>query len=272
MTPLPESPVVYTTGGFCETNAVSPTRRLAVIGADETTQPAVTTRLAPSTIPPHGVLLRRWSLLCDDARLRDLRRLLNQEELRRADKFVTDRLKRRFVAARAGLRNALGEATGRAAAEISFSYGPMGKPRLILGTADPPIHFNLTHSGENAVLAVSREPIGVDLEVLRPMSRAAAFAKRWFHAAEQDRYAGSSEADRLEVFFRIWTAKEAALKLLGKGVGEALPQLLTPEGDGWATDLPANDSGIRQAWITRADTSGAYTAIACAEKPVSIHS
>ena len=64
----------------------------------------------------------------------------------------------------------------------------------------PHIHFNLSHSRGAAVCALSGEPVGVDVELLRPPPR---------------RLAGEMGA---EEFFRLWTAKEAAVKRRGLGV------------------------------------------------------
>ena len=64
----------------------------------------------------------------------------------------------------------------------------------------PHIHFNLSHSRGAAVCALSGEPVGVDVELLRPPPR---------------RLAGEMGA---EEFFRLWTAKEATVKRRGLGI------------------------------------------------------
>lgn len=216
------------------------------------------------------VEIQRWSLLCEGDRLDRLRGMLSPEEMRRAGKFVSDRLARRWIAGRAGLRRALAERLATPPEEVAFAFGPMGKPRLE-GQGDPPLHFNLAHSGDDALLVVGAEPVGVDIEQVRPMPRAAAFAERWFHASERQRIAAAPDSACLAEFFRVWTAKEAALKLLGRGVGEALPRLLTPSGDGWATDLPSNELGADRCWITRVDDlDGFAAAVATRTKPASI--
>lgn len=64
----------------------------------------------------------------------------------------------------------------------------------------PHVHFNLSHSHGAAVCALSGAPVGVDVEVLRtPPQRLAA-------------------GMGAEAFFRLWTAKEATVKLLGLGI------------------------------------------------------
>ncbi len=204
-------------------------------------------------VPIKGeVSLWRWSLSVSSAGTDRLVQSLTQEEKQRAEAFVTEPLARRFIAARGGLRQIVGELTGMAPAEVLFRYGPMGKPELTSATG---LFFNLAHSADEAILAVAMEPVGIDLERLRPMPRAQDFANRWFHPEEKRRLDEATEADHLTEFFRIWTAKESSLKLLGKGVGEALPKLRTPAGNvgGETTELPTNALGISSCWVTRID-------------------
>ncbi len=77
-------------------------------------------------------------------------------------------------------------------------------------------HFNISHSGELKVLAVSDCPVGIDIEKLRtPDFRV---AKRF----RDDEYAYITENCTAEVFFEIWTKKEALLKLKGTGISGGL--------------------------------------------------
>lgn len=225
---------------------------------------------------PQEVSLWRWTLSVPPAGIERLHELLTQEEKQRAEAFITEKLAHKFIAARAGLRQVIGELTGVAPAEVAFHYGPMGKPEL---SPERGLFFNLAHSADEAILAVATQPVGVDLERLRPMPRAKDFAERWFHPEEKQRLHETADVDHLTEFFRIWTAKESALKLLGKGVGEALPKLLTPAGntDGKATELPANSLGVTSCWVTRIDSRFPCcgqewsAAIATCQRPIKTH-
>ncbi len=91
-----------------------------------------------------------------------------------------------------------------------FLRNPQGKPFL----KDRSLKFNLSHSGEYALLAVSkREDVGVDLQKKRDDADAERLARRFFSARERD-WVGSD----LEKFYVLWTRKEAALKALGEGL------------------------------------------------------
>ena len=76
--------------------------------------------------------------------------------------------------------------------------------------------FSLSHSGDLLLCAFSLSPLGLDMEKLRPIPRAQALARRFFHPQEQQWLADKGETD----FFLIWTAKEAAVKWSGQGINQ----------------------------------------------------
>ena len=87
-------------------------------------------------------------------------------ELARAARFATDELARRYLAAHGALRAILGKFT---AAPLEFALLEKGKPYLPLS---PEVRFNLAHSQDRALIAVSLEvDVGVDIERIRPMRR-----------------------------------------------------------------------------------------------------
>lgn len=107
---------------------------------------------------------------------------------------------------------------GVPAATLAFVTGPHGKPALA-----PPhdrLAFSWSHSGEYALAAVGRDvALGVDLEQIRPRPRALELAERYFAAEEAAALrALSDEEGRTRAFFALWTAKEAVLKALGRGL------------------------------------------------------
>lgn len=144
-----------------------------------------------------------------------LRRVLSGDEVERAERFVFDRHRRRFTVARGAMREVLGGYLGVGTAEVRFAYGERGKPRL----AEGGVEFNLSHSEEMALLAVtSAVPVGVDVEALRRMEDALKISERFFSAAERGVLAACPEGERDAAFFRCWTRKEAYVKAVGDGI------------------------------------------------------
>ena len=146
--------------------------------------------------------------------------LLDDAERERAERFVFERDRRRFVAAHACVRTALGRCLARPAAALRFGAGRRGKPYVIDAPLD--VRFNLSDGGERAVLAIAlgRE-VGVDIEEVRP-TEVDALARRVFAPSEANALAALPPDDRHAAFFRIWTRKEAFIKALGEGLAMPL--------------------------------------------------
>lgn len=94
-----------------------------------------------------------------------------------------------------------------------FCCGAQGKPYL----KNCGVSFNLSHSGNWAVCAVSAREVGCDVEKIAPISLE--IAKRFFCSAEYDDIAAqTTDEARNEMFFRYWTLKESFIKATGLGM------------------------------------------------------
>jgi 4'-phosphopantetheinyl transferase len=149
--------------------------------------------------------------------------ILSADELDRAARFHFDRHRRRFVCARGALRQILGWYLDVDARELSFAYGPHGKPALSRG-ARRRVSFNVSHSDDLALIAVAPEDvdIGVDVEAVRSMPDGDDIACRFFAPSEVARLRSLPAALREPAFFQCWTRKEAYLKALGDGLARPL--------------------------------------------------
>ncbi|WP_428378007.1 4'-phosphopantetheinyl transferase family protein [Lichenicoccus sp.] len=160
------------------------------------------------------VRLWRWDLDVPPGRLALFRSCLSEDERARAERRVTPLLRNRALAARGGLRQALGRHLGVPAAGLRFTSGPFGKP--LLAGAGAALHFNLSHSGGLALLGVSEQGrIGVDVEqaAALPSELLATLAP-----AEAALIAATAAADQAAAFFDCWTRKEAFVKATGLGL------------------------------------------------------
>jgi 4'-phosphopantetheinyl transferase len=154
--------------------------------------------------------------------LERLNRTLAPDERDRAERFYFDRHRERFVAARGLLRVILGLYLCRQPESVHFRYGTYGKPALAV--CDP-LHFNLSHSGDAALLGVTRvRELGVDLEQVRPRPYLEDIARRFFAPAEVAALAALASEDRELAFFNCWTRKEAFIKAGGEGLSRPLDQ------------------------------------------------
>ena len=146
----------------------------------------------------------------------DAERCLSVEERERADRFVVRGRGQSFVAGRSAMRHILARYVGCGPGDLTFEYGAHGKPRLSEG--GPPVHFNLSHSGDKFILAVSREcEVGVDIEQVRTDRRLVEIGKRFFAPEEHSRMCARGPAGLADYFYRLWACKEAYLKVHGTG-------------------------------------------------------
>jgi 4'-phosphopantetheinyl transferase len=150
--------------------------------------------------------------------------LMSPEERARADRFHFEADRKRCVLARGLLRLLLGHCLGRPADQLQFQYGKFGKPSLT-GGPHPPVQFNLSHSGDLILIALSRgRALGVDIERMRADVATKEIAARFFSANECRDLATVAPGTRCAAFFSCWTRKEAYLKARGDGLSLPLEQ------------------------------------------------
>lgn len=150
---------------------------------------------------------------------------LCDEERRRAVRFVREADRRRFTASHIALRVILGRCLGIPPGRVEVSARAGGKPELSARSDGPLLHYNLSHSGGMALVAVSSDQeVGVDVEQVRPLDDVDSIVNRYFAPGERAHWQASPEDERLAAFFRCWTRKEAYLKARGIGLSAALDQ------------------------------------------------
>ena len=98
-----------------------------------------------------------------------------------------------------------------AAAGISLSYGPYGKPLL----PGENFCFSLSHSSEYVMLAAGKRKCGCDLEQIETANLD--IARRFFHPAEYRQLCEAPSEKRNHLFYRFWTLKESYMKMTGEG-------------------------------------------------------
>lgn len=162
------------------------------------------------------------SLNVPDAQLEALARTLGSDEQERIARLRSQPDRLRATASRGLLRHILAGYVGTPPAELSFTYGPAGKPEL-LGAADNlPLYFNTAHSGDLLLVAVGRaRSLGIDVERVRPVPRLERVARRAFSETEMQRIEALPGESRDQAFITCWSRKEACVKAIGEGVWSA---------------------------------------------------
>jgi 4'-phosphopantetheinyl transferase len=154
---------------------------------------------------------------------------LSADERHRADEFRLERPRRQFVVTRSALRQLLGQYLNLPPTEIEFTFEAIAKPRLAQKHAPSGLRFNVTHSGDLALIAVTRGcDVGVDVERFRTVKQLEQLARRYFHPQEIEAVLQTPSAERNAAFLRCWTAKEAVLKAFGTGIAGCLDAFAVP--------------------------------------------
>jgi 4'-phosphopantetheinyl transferase len=179
--------------------------------------------------------------------------ILSDDERTRAARFHFQIHRQYFIAGRALLRRILAAYLAADSKELTFSYSSKNKPALA-GTYANRLSFNISHSGEIALIAVTQNrQIGVDVELIRHDFDTAAIATRFFSEVEQEQLAALPAEQRHETFFRCWTRKEAYIKATGEGLSLPLRQFDVSIAPGSQDALLATrpDSAESKRWLLR---------------------
>jgi 4'-phosphopantetheinyl transferase len=170
--------------------------------------------LLPATVPGH---VRVWQVdvARDEVRLDGL----NAAERTRCLHYRQHASRVRFAETRLALRALLGERLGTAPDAVAFVAGEHGKPHL----EGDVLHFNVSHAGRHALIALSdAAPVGVDLECIDRERAFDDLAEQFYSLQECAACKGNPE-----MFFQLWSCKEAVVKAWGTGILDGLPALST---------------------------------------------
>ena len=143
---------------------------------------------------------------------------ISEQRREQALKFKHEQGQRLCVLAYQLLKQALREEHGITENPV-FEYNEHGKPSII---GHPEVFFNLSHCKEAAVCVVSDQPVGIDVESIREYKEGLVH-----YSMNDDEIQEIESAEHPDVaFIRLWTMKEATLKLIGTGISNDLKTVL----------------------------------------------
>ena len=160
---------------------------------------------------------------------------LSASERARAERFRFPQESRNFTASHVALRHILGAKLGCSPEFVRFVKDEQGKPQMAGGRP----FFSLTHSRDVALVALSAgTPVGVDVEMVRPLPELEALIEFACTAHEQAELANAADLfARTRLFMAFWTRKEAALKATGRGL-RVSPRLIETALGPWVVPDP----------------------------------
>ena len=181
-------------------------------------------------IPSDEVHVWRASLARPADCIQQLAQMLSADERLRAGRFHFQRDRLHFIIGRGMLRTILGQYLGVDPARLRFEYSSHGKPSLEPKGFETPVGlvpcFSISHAHGLALCAVTcNREVGVDLELIRPISEVEQLVESFFSSREKAIFQMLPASRRQEAFFNCWTRKEAYLKASGDGLARPLDEV-----------------------------------------------
>jgi 4'-phosphopantetheinyl transferase len=165
---------------------------------------------------------------------------LDAGERARLERAAEPGVRRRLLATRLALRQVLAGYVGCTPGDLQLSVADGGKPFLANGPC-----FNLSHSGDLALLAVGQVPLGIDVERLREIREWPRIARRVLDPALVEQLLTLPADAQASAFLAAWTAMEARQKSQGEGV---FGRRVAPQEVGELAFRPDPQHLARLAW------------------------
>jgi 4'-phosphopantetheinyl transferase len=199
------------------------------------------------TVSCRQVHVWRASLEVSTARRAQLERTLSPDERERASRFRRALDRERFLVGRGVLRDIVSRYLGQSPSQVRLRCDAYGKPFLAPNDAPVRLDFNLSHSMNLAVYAISGgSSVGIDVERIQPEIDCDRLAAQFFSPCEHRALQALHRGVRSEAFFACWTRKEAYLKARGLGLSVPLDHFDVSVGPG----APAQVLAARGELIT----------------------
>ena len=139
--------------------------------------------------------------------------LVSKNRKEKIDEYMFDKNKKESAGAALLLKKLLSEENITNPIINTEEYG---KPYI---SNHENIHFNLSHSNEMVLCAISDMEIGVDIEYIDPEIDLT-LAKNYFHNKEYENIMNAK--NKAEEFFKYWVLKESYMKYTGLGMNITL--------------------------------------------------
>jgi 4'-phosphopantetheinyl transferase len=204
--------------------------------------------------------LHLWPINLEDPHWDNWASVLNPKEQHKAQQFKTPTLQHHHRRSRIALRLVLAQHTQQAPQHIDILTSATGKPFL----PQHPLHFNLSHSGDQALIGIANTPLGLDIEQLKMnVQNVQELAPSVMHPLELAQFLKLSGSEQIVFFYTQWTQKEAYLKAIGTGLQQAPNTLRTAYGQAVESLDPPHD----QAWYSHpVEVPKSYTGSVCTDQ------
>jgi 4'-phosphopantetheinyl transferase len=151
--------------------------------------------------------------------------VLSDSERSRAKRYHFVKDKNRFIICRTLLKFLLAEHIGLEVDKVLIDLDSNKKPYL---SSHSSVFFNVSHSGDYAVIAIAKCPVGVDVEYVNKDFDYEEILPTIFNELEMDEIRLNKEKHL--TFYKFWTRKEAIVKAIGKGIDNDILNIPVTDG------------------------------------------
>lgn len=156
---------------------------------------------------------------------KDLIHFLNPEERSRSERYYKEKDRNQFIICRSILKFVLAAYTKLDAKSIQLDYHFNKKPYL---SSHPWLYFNVSHSEDFAVIAISLKKVGIDIEYI---AKDFTFTNVLPDVFDNNEVLAIQKAvDIKHTFYKLWTRKEALVKALGTGIDDDFKNIPSLDG------------------------------------------
>lgn len=169
-----------------------------------------------------------WSSLLDqtDDIINHFWAILSKEEKDRISKYKFKFLRDRHTVSKGLLKSFISNYLNIETEEISFVQNEFGKPSLQPELNEIGLQFNVSHSEHLGMFAFTKaHELGIDVESIQETSNLHEIIDMCFSDFEKEWFYKSEPGLQKELFYNVWTGKEAFIKAIGTGLSFPLKEI-----------------------------------------------
>jgi len=169
-----------------------------------------------------------WSSLLDqpDDVINRFYAVLSEEEKNRINKYKFKFLRDRLTVSKGLLKSLISNYLNIEIEEINFIQNEYGKPSLQPELNEIDLQFNVSHSEHLGMFAFTTgQELGIDVESIQQTPNLNEIVDMCFSDFEKEWFYKSEPGLQQELFYKVWTGKEAFIKAIGTGLSFPLKEI-----------------------------------------------
>jgi len=197
--------------------------------------------------------------------IHELTTVLSNDEIDKVNRFIFEKDRITHTVSQGMLRYILGTYLNLNPEEIIFNQNEYGKPFISEEQNPDNIQFNLSHSGDMIIYAISKgRNVGIDIQKIKDSGSIADIVDHYFSETEKAAFRSLPDEQKLSGFHSCWARKEAYIKALGFGLSYPLNSFSMPVTPEYSSAVIYDDYKTAYT-VTDIITSPGYAAAVAAE-------